>query len=169
MGVAGVGKTSVGEALARALGWGFLDADAFHSKENVAKMARGEALTDVDRAPWLAALHAEIAAHVTSARPTVLACSALAGAYRAVLAGEPEIARHVGFAHLAAPASVIAARLRARAGHYAKAELLDSQLAALEPPLSGVLGAHDAQAIVVDATLPIDDIVATITSWARDR
>ena len=44
MGVCGCGKTTVGEALARALGWPFLDADDFHPPANVAKMAAGEPL-----------------------------------------------------------------------------------------------------------------------------
>ena len=39
MGVSGSGKTTVGAALAAALGWAFLDADDFHPPENVAKMA----------------------------------------------------------------------------------------------------------------------------------
>ena len=53
MGVAGSGKTTVGAALAAALGWRFVDADDLHSPESVAKMARGEPLNDSDRWPWL--------------------------------------------------------------------------------------------------------------------
>ena len=41
MGVAGVGKTTIGEALARALGARFIDADDYHPPENVAKMKAG--------------------------------------------------------------------------------------------------------------------------------
>src|SRR5262249_9151843 len=61
MGVAGSGKTVIGRALAATLGWRFVDADDYHSKENIAKMRSGQALTDADRAPWLAALHALVA------------------------------------------------------------------------------------------------------------
>src|SRR6478752_4750916 len=50
MGVSGSGKSTVGAALARALGWPFLDADDFHPPQNVAKMAAGTPLTDDDRA-----------------------------------------------------------------------------------------------------------------------
>ena len=56
-GVAGCGKTSVGSLLAEKLGFRFLDADDFHSAENVAKMSRGEPLNDEDRLPWLITLH----------------------------------------------------------------------------------------------------------------
>ena len=39
MGVAGSGKSTVGQILARRLGWHFAEADDFHSAANVAKMA----------------------------------------------------------------------------------------------------------------------------------
>ena len=82
MGVSGSGKSTVGAALARALGWPFLDADDFHPPQNVAKMAAGTPLTDDDRWPWLDrtvdALRTAIAAHGNA----VLACSALRHAYR---------------------------------------------------------------------------------------
>ena len=41
MGVAGSGKTTVGQALAQYLGWDFYDADGFHPAENITKMASG--------------------------------------------------------------------------------------------------------------------------------
>ena len=61
MGVTGAGKTTVGGLLAKRLGWEFADADDFHSASNKEKMKRGTPLTDADRAPWLAALHQQIA------------------------------------------------------------------------------------------------------------
>ena len=39
MGVAGCGKTSVGERLSDQLGWAFLEGDAFHPQSNKDKMA----------------------------------------------------------------------------------------------------------------------------------
>ena len=53
MGVAGCGKSSIGEALAEKLGGIYLDGDTYHPPQNVAKMSRGEPLTDDDRWPWL--------------------------------------------------------------------------------------------------------------------
>ena len=79
MGVSGVGKTTVGMALAKTLGWHYIEGDAFHSAENRRKMASGIALTDDDRWPWLDTLVDELNA---CDGPAVLACSALKVRYR---------------------------------------------------------------------------------------
>src|ERR1041384_1085316 len=50
MGVSGAGKTTIGTALAAALGWPFLEGDEYHPAANVARMKAGIALTDADRA-----------------------------------------------------------------------------------------------------------------------
>src|SRR5574338_290950 len=82
MGVSGSGKTSVGRALAAALGWDFYDADDFHPPENIAKMAGGNPLNDSDRTPWLSSLHDLISSCLKTNRPGVLACSSLKEHYR---------------------------------------------------------------------------------------
>lgn len=61
MGVAGSGKTTMGQALSKALGAPFIDGDNLHSSEARAKMARGGALDDQDRAPWLDRIGATLA------------------------------------------------------------------------------------------------------------
>lgn len=55
-GVAGSGKTTVGEVVADRLNCVFADGDGFHPAANVAKMHAGIALTDDDRWPWLRAI-----------------------------------------------------------------------------------------------------------------
>ena len=88
-GVSGSGKTTLGAALARALSLPFIDADDLHSEANIAKMTRGEALTDADRAPWLVSVRrAAVEAVECSSRGVVVACSALKASYRQVLRGE---------------------------------------------------------------------------------
>lgn len=131
-GVSGAGKTRFGSALATALGWDFADADDYHSAANVAKMRAGTPLTDEDRAPWLVALRVEIERRLVLGRPLVLACSALKEVYRERLVGGD--AARVRLVFLDGPRELIAQRLAARAGHYMPPALLDSQLAALEPP-----------------------------------
>jgi gluconokinase len=135
MGVSGAGKTTIGRRLARALGWPFFDGDAFHPPENVARMARGEPLTDADRAPWLDRLHELIARRLSAEEPAVLATSALKRAYRQRLhADHPAVA----LVFLQGNYDLIYRRLSRRHGHYMPAALLQSQFAALEPPEEAV-------------------------------
>src|SRR6187549_2936459 len=89
MGVAGSGKTTIGQLLAASLGCAFFDADDYHSDENKLKMARGDALTDEDRAPWLAALRDVIVGALAREGGAVLACSALKQRYRETLRVDP--------------------------------------------------------------------------------
>lgn len=151
MGVCGCGKSTVGEALAKSLGWRFLDADDFHPPANVAKMAGGTPLTDDDRWPWLDGIAEELAAILARGEHAVLACSALRQAYRDRLAR----AGDVRFVHLAGDRATIAARLAERKHRYMPSSLLDSQFAALEAP---------ATALVVDVTQDIDRQVAQVVA-----
>lgn len=153
MGVAGVGKTTIGEPLARALGWRFLDADDYHPPENVAKMKAGIPLQDADRWPWLSRLNREL----KELENAVLACSALKESYRERLAqGIPDF--RVVYLH-GSPA-LIRARLESRQHRYMPAALLDSQLATLEPPVG---------AISVDVAAPLEDCLAAILVAVRQQ
>ena len=49
MGVAGCGKSSLGAALANALGWTLVEGDDFHAESSKARMRDGVPLTDADR------------------------------------------------------------------------------------------------------------------------
>jgi gluconokinase len=151
MGVSGSGKSTVGEALARKLGWPFLDADAFHPPENVAKMASGTPLTDDDRWPWLDRIAAELGQILARGESAVLACSALKQAYRDRLAP----AGDVRFVHLTGDFETIAARIADRQHRYMPASLLASQFATLEPP---------ANALDVSVSDPVEAQVARIRS-----
>ena len=129
MGVAGVGKTTVGELVARELGLPFHDADDFHSDENRRKMAAGIPLTEEDREPWLHDLARRMQGWEAEGG-AVVACSALRRRHRELLAG----AGPVRFVWLDADPVSIRERLAARKGHYMPPALLDSQLETLEPP-----------------------------------
>ena len=152
MGVSGAGKTTIGAALARDLGWRFIDGDDLHPAPNVAKMARGEPLSDADRTPWLDAIRREMTSAGSRGESVVIACSALKAQYRLYLAAGDQ---DVVFAYLEASPAVLAARLAARKGHFFSPNLLASQLAALEAP-----SAEDA--VIVPADQPVSVIVATI-------
>jgi gluconokinase len=148
MGVSGSGKTTVGRALSRELGWEFLEADDLHPPSNIAKMSAGAALDESDRAPWLAAIRAALDAVTRRGAKAVLACSALRAAHRAVLAPDPGDAR---FVHLRGDFALISGRLKARTGHFMKEPLLRSQFEALEEPLDALtVDADQAQGAVID-------------------
>jgi gluconokinase len=139
MGVCGCGKSTVGRALADRLGWPFFDADDFHPQANVAKMAKGIALTDDDRGPWLDRLAAEMRAVARKGEDAVLACSALKESYRQRIArgledAEGDEAFDVRLVYLKGDAQTIEPRLALRSGHYMPPSLLASQFAALEEP-----------------------------------
>jgi len=156
MGVCGCGKTTVGQALARELGWRFLDADDFHPEANVAKMARGVALADDDRWPWFDRVVAEMRRLTAVGEHAVVACSALKQAYRDRLAAGGDV--HV--VYLKGDAATIEPRLARRQGHFMPASLLPSQFATLEEP---------SAAIVVDIAQPIEAQAAEIARALRER
>jgi gluconokinase len=155
MGVAGSGKTTVGRALARRLGWSFKEGDALHPPENVAKMRAGHPLDDRDRAPWLAAVAARIDAWRERGEAGVITCSALKRQYREIVIGNRQDVRLV---YLCGSRSLLAERLADRRGHFMPPSLLDSQLATLEPP------APEENAIKVSVDAPVADIVARIVA-----
>jgi carbohydrate kinase (thermoresistant glucokinase family) len=147
MGVSGCGKTTVGEGLAQAIGWEFLEGDALHPAANVAKMSEGVALTDADRAPWLASVRADIESRVGRGARVVVACSALREAYRQVLAPETASAR---FVHLSGDFELIRGRMGSRTGHFMKESLLRSQFDTLEAPLHALaLDAAQAPGVLI--------------------
>jgi len=131
MGVAGAGKSAVGAALADALGMAFVEGDAYHPPTNVQRMAAGIPLTDADRLPWLQALAARLRESDETGAGLVMACSALKRSYRDMLRAG---AANVTFIYLHGDRELLAARLAQRPEHFMPPSLMESQLAALEPP-----------------------------------
>ena len=158
MGVSGSGKTTIAKLLAVRLGYEFAEGDDFHPPANVEKMAHDRPLTDEDRGPWLAAIHAYAVERLADGDPMVVTCSALKRRYRETLLDGITDARIV-FLH--GDRDVIAARLARRKGHFFPPDLLDTQFASLEEP------APDEHAVVVDIGPPpeliVDEIVRALT------
>jgi carbohydrate kinase (thermoresistant glucokinase family) len=151
-GVAGAGKTTVGELLARELGWKFYDADDFHSRANINKMRSGQALTDADREPWLTRLSELIEQTLAANENAVLACSALKKKYRDHL----RVSSKVNFIFLRGSRDRIEEQLKNRRGHYFDPKLLDTQFADLEEPTP------DEKVVTVNLGRSPSDVVAEI-------
>ena len=152
MGVSGVGKTTIGQALAKRLGRRFIEGDDFHPARNVAKMASGAALEDADRWPWLDRLNQELARLEEQGVSAVLACSALKESYRQRLTAG---LKKFEFVYLHGNFELIHRRIAQRKHRYMPASLLESQYAALEPP---------AHAIAIDAAAEVPVSVAAIAA-----
>ncbi len=129
MGVSGCGKSLTGARLANELGVPFYDADDYHSRVNVEKMAAGIPLTDDDRIGWLDDL-AELMRREDGG--LVLACSALKRAYRERLQASNSRAC---FVYLKGDFETIWTRHSRRTDHYFNGRaMLESQFQLLDEP-----------------------------------
>ena len=156
----GCGKSSLGAALAAALGARLVEGDDHHSPANRAKMAPGVPLTDADRAGWLATLADVLQAQQGAHQVLVMSCSALKHAYRERLRAA---APGLRFAFLALDRDAALARVAARANtHFFSSGLVDSQFATLESP-SGEPGV-----LTLDALLPLDTLTAQVRDWLQN-
>ncbi len=159
MGVAGTGKTTIGEGVAEHFGLPFAEGDGFHSAANKEKMAAGHPLTDEDRWPWLRTLRDWMSSQAAQGRSSVVACSALRKVYRDILR---EADGEVFFVHLILPEDVNVERLSMRKGHFMRKGMLDSQLATLESLEEGedgieALNVGEPQQVVAEVLAVVED------------
>ena len=152
MGVAGCGKSSLGQAVAQALGWPLVEGDDFHPASNAAKMRNGIALTDADRREWLAALASQLAAQPHA----VLTCSALKKTYRDQLRAA---APGLRFVFLDLTEAEARHRVAQRPAHLFPPALVASQFATLERPDG------EAGVLRVDATRTPDALLRDVIDW----
>jgi len=155
MGVAGSGKTTIGQKLSSKTGYAFYDADYFHPQENIEKMKAAQPLTDEDRWPWLDNIHAFVSTQLQS-NNVILACSALKEVYRQRLS--KGIEAQCRWVYLNGSYQTILERMQSRTGHYMPTTLPQSQFDALEV---------QARMIEVDiATTPekvVEEIISKIS------
>ncbi len=166
MGVAGCGKSEIGQRLAALLDVPLIEGDTFHSPLSVAKMRDGIPLTDEDREGWLSVLGEQLSHHAGA----VMTCSALRRTYRDALRGSLNLALNptsprtlvpLNFLFLNIDEATAQARVAARADHFYPASLVASQFATLEDP-SG-----EPRVLTMDATLPPDEIATRTTAWLQ--
>jgi gluconokinase len=157
MGVAGCGKSTLGQAVAQRTGWPMIEGDDFHSPENKARMHAGIALSDADREGWLRALARELQQRKYGA---VLACSALKRTYRDILrAASPGLA----FVFLDITPEEALRRLRARGQHFFPPQLLQSQFETLQAP------AGEPDVLRLDASLPLQRLLDQSVQWLKEN
>lgn len=158
MGVTSCGKTTVGEGLAQRLGAAFfIEGDRLHPDANIARMSAGIPLDDDDRWPWLVRIGTALAGSGCK----IAACSALKRAYRERIA--QTASRPVSFIFLDGARELLAARSKARRGHFMPPSLLDSQLGTLEPP------APDEDALRLDIAKPVPELIAEAAAWLEAK
>jgi gluconokinase len=155
MGVAGCGKSTLAAALAERMGRVLVEGDHFHSESSRAKMAKGMALNDEDRASWLASLCAQLQQHPGG---VVVACSALKRSYREQLRRASPGLR---FAFLGIAKSEACRRVLTRGAHFFAVSLVDSQFETLESPVG------EPGVLQLDATAPLDALETSVCNWLR--
>jgi carbohydrate kinase (thermoresistant glucokinase family) len=150
MGVSGVGKSTIAEALNAHFHWPYQEGDDLHPPANIEKMKHGIPLGDADRLPWLQAVKAWIDARVAAGEPGIITCSALKRSYRDMLIdGRVQ----VRILYLRADVPVLEEHVAHRTGHFMPPELLESQLRTLEEP------GPEERPITVQVDGSVEDIV----------
>jgi len=148
-GPAGCGKSTVAQYLAENLSFPYVEGDDVHSEANRKKMAQNIPLTDEERWDWLITLREEALRRLKSSNSVIVTCSALKHKYRDVIriAAYENPSVQVHFIYLRLNKEALRKRVAQRVGHYMKADMVNSQLAALEEPESE----WDADSIDADA------------------
>ncbi len=150
MGVSGCGKSSVASALAKQLGYQYIDGDDYHPQANIDKMRQGIPLNDADRQGWLETLNQLL---LSASSGTALACSALKPKYRETLSHN---VKNVHFVFLKGDFDTIWQRHQHRKHHFFKGKaMLEDQFQTLSEPSGD-------NVITVDVRLSIDAIVDAV-------
>ncbi|GAB2653609.1 gluconokinase [Vibrio panuliri] len=161
MGVTSSGKSTVGDALAKAINAKFIDGDDLHPKSNILKMASGHPLNDDDRAPWLERIRDAVFSLTKKNESGVIVCSALKKKYRDIIReGNP----NVRFVYLRGDQQLILDRIKARNGHFMKESMVASQFDALEEP-----NAEETDVITTNIADSVEDIVVGVVDQIACR
>lgn len=155
MGVSGVGKSTVANAMATSFGGSMVEADDLHSPGNIKTMSQGRPLTDSERWPWLQAV---CEAALNSTPPAMIACSALRLNYRDFIRSMLDGAI---FIHLAGPPELIRRRMAERRSHFMRPNMLESQISALEIP------ADEPSCHSIDISGSQDEVIARAKTICR--
>ena len=154
MGVAGSGKTTVAKLLSKKINAFLIEADDYHSKNNIDKMSVGIPLNDDDRYDWLVKIKEEIDKR-KSFQNLVVACSALKEKYRSILNVKEEY-----LVYLKITKNTAKTRIKNRQGHFMPDSLVDSQFDILEEP---------DVCITLEETLTPEETTSHLTSIIKNK
>lgn len=152
MGPSGCGKSTLAKALAKTLGWNFIEGDDHHPPANIVKMKAGKPLTDADRLPFLRSVGRELANN----SPSVASCSALSSSHRDVLRGFVD---DILFVWPKTDQGELLRRMEEREGHFMPPALLKNQLSSLEVPSS------NESFLALDGQLPTEEQVEVVLGY----
>ena len=144
MGVAGSGKTTIAQKLTEEINAFLIEADDYHSKNNIKKMSSGIPLNDEDRYDWLVKIREEIIKRQKT-QNLVVTCSALKEKYRSILN-----VKNYYLVYLKINKETARKRINNRRDHFMPDSLVESQFSILEEP---------KKAITLDQSLNPDEMV----------
>jgi len=172
MGTCGCGKTTIAKGLVEIMKCSYFEGDTYHSKSNIEKMSRGQALTDDDRWDWLKTIRDAYAQKanellpqpVNESRVIIVTCSSLRKVYRDILRDVSPNVCNVTFVYLKGSYKLIESRMSLRKDHYMGLKMLDSQFNTLEPP-----DPNQEQAIIQDIEPDDKQIIAQLVTIIRGK
>tara|TARA_A100001015_G_scaffold88728_1_gene98692 strand:- start:884 stop:1384 length:501 start_codon:yes stop_codon:yes gene_type:complete len=153
MGVAGSGKTTIAQKLTEEINAFLIEADDYHSKNNIKKMSSGIPLNDEDRYDWLVKIREEIVKRQKT-QNLVVTCSALKEKYRSILN-----VKNYYLVYLKINKETARKRINNRRDHFMPDSLVESQFSILEEP---------KKAITLDQSLKPDEMVNQLMLIFKD-
>ena len=153
MGVAGSGKTTIAQKLTKEINAFLIEADDYHSKNNIKKMSSGIPLNDEDRYDWLVKIREEIVKRQKT-QNLVVTCSALKEKYRSILN-----VKNYYLVYLKINKETARKRINNRRDHFMPDSLVESQFSILEEP---------KKAITLDQSLNPDEMVNQLMLIFKD-
>ena len=153
MGVAGSGKTTIALKLTEEINAFLIEADDYHSKNNIKKMSSGIPLNDEDRYDWLVKIREEIIKRQKT-QNLVVTCSALKEKYRSILN-----VKNYYLVYLKINKETAIKRINNRRDHFMPESLVESQFSILEEP---------KKAITLDQSLNPDEMVNQLMLIFKD-
>ena len=153
MGVAGSGKTTIAQKLTEEINAFLIEADDYHSKNNIKKMSSGIPLNDEDRYDWLVKIREEIVKRQKT-QNLVVTCSALKEKYRSILN-----VKNYYLVYLKINKETARKRINNRRDHFMPDSLVESQFSILEEP---------KKAITLDQSLNPNEMVNQLMLIFKD-